>query len=422
MTGTGSSREPRRKPRLDTVRDPLGDPFRAPVAALRRLGAMPVTQFLRTHWQRRPLLLRQALAAALPAIGFERLRALAARDDVESRLVIGSATPGQRWQLRHGPFATRALPSRRRPGWTLLVQGVDRIDSAMARLLAQFRFLPDARLDDVMVSFATDRGGVGPHVDSYDVFLLQASGRRRWRIATRPVGDAAPLQSGQPLKILARFAPDAEWILEPGDLLYLPPGIAHEGTALGESITCSVGLRSPAWQELVEPWYAALADATQLAGRYRDAGLRATARPARLPAALLGAAYRQLAARRPSSAAAAKMLLEWLTEPPRLTVFDAAARHLSAARFAATLARRDLLADLRTRMMYSGRWFAINGQSFDADPASRGCLQRFADLRVLPAGSIAPAAPLAARLRLWYLAGWIHLNDLPSAVRRERRG
>jgi 50S ribosomal protein L16 3-hydroxylase len=130
-----------------------------------------------------------------------------------------------------GPF--KRLPSLQRPRWTVLVQGVDLIDDAAHGLLQRFRFVPDARLDDLMVSFATDGGGVGPHVDSYDVFLLQAAGRRRWRISRQ----REKLRAGAPLKLLANFRATREWVLEPGDMLYLPPGIAHEGVAIGESLT-----------------------------------------------------------------------------------------------------------------------------------------------------------------------------------------
>ncbi|MFN3566120.1 MAG: cupin domain-containing protein, partial [Burkholderiaceae bacterium] len=231
---------------------------------LRALGRLPVDEFMRRYWQKRPLLVRQAIPALRSPVARERLFELAARDDVESRLVTAF---GGRWRLKHGPFAAHSLPSPRRRAWTLLVHGVNVHDEAADALLARFRFLPDARLDDLMASYATDGGGVGPHVDSYDVFLVQAHGRRRWRIGRQRDLRLVP---GLPLKILADFRPTHEWVLEPGDLLYLPPGVAHEGVALGESVTCSIGFRAPAWQELVEPWFAALAERARVDGRYRD--------------------------------------------------------------------------------------------------------------------------------------------------------
>ena len=172
------------------------------------------------------------------------LFALAADDAVESRLVVRD---GDRWSLRHGPFARRALPRLKAPHWTLLVQGADLHLDAAHRLLGDFRFVPDARLDDVMFSFATDGGGVGPHIDSYDVFLLQVAGRRRWRIGR---AKRATLRADTPLKILADFDPTDEWLLDPGDMLYLPPGWGHDGVADGETITASIGFRSAGRESL----------------------------------------------------------------------------------------------------------------------------------------------------------------------------
>ncbi|MGE5338274.1 MAG: cupin domain-containing protein, partial [Gemmatimonadota bacterium] len=209
------------------------------VAPLARLGQLSVAEFMRRYWQRRPVLLRQVLPGLASPVSRERLLALAGSGEVESRLVTSF---NGRWRLRHGPFDATDLPARSRENWTLLVQGVDLHDEAARALLDTFRFLPDARLDDLMASYATDGGGVGPHVDSYDVFLVQAQGRRRWRISRQR--NLAPLP-GLPLKILAKFAPAREWVLQPGDALYLPPGVAHEGVAIGECITCSVGFRAP---------------------------------------------------------------------------------------------------------------------------------------------------------------------------------
>ena len=175
-----------------------------------------------------------------PPLDRERLFELVRREDVESRLIVRR---GRHWSLRDGPFARRALPRLTQRQWTLLVQGVDLVDPGAKRLLSRFRFLPDARLDDLMASYATDGGGVGAHADNYDVFLLQAQGRRRWRISTQR--DLA-LKSGMPLKILARFRPTAQWTLEAGDMLYLPPDHAHEGVAIDACTTYSIGFRAPA--------------------------------------------------------------------------------------------------------------------------------------------------------------------------------
>ncbi len=373
---------------------------------LRALGELPVAEFMRRHWQKRPLLVRAALPARTPPIARERLIALAARDDVESRLVTSF---GGRWRLAHGPFPAGRLPSLRRSGWTLLVQGVNLHDEAAEALLARFRFLPDARLDDLMASYATDGGGVGPHVDSYDVFLVQTHGRRRWRIGRQRDLRLVP---GLPLKILASFRPTHEWVLEPGDLLYLPPGVAHEGVALGESITCSIGFRAPAWQELVEPWFAALAERARIGGRYRDPQLRPTRRPGRLPAPMRTAALQALGRIRPTARDAARALLAHLSEPKAHVAFDRRRRPLGAARFASAARERGVRLDARTRLLYDGTDAAINGECFEcADRRAAALLRALADQRALEGPMLrAPDAPLLERLHDWYVAGWLHLG------------
>ncbi len=371
---------------------------------LKRLGRMPVAEFMRTTWQRRPRLIRNALPALAAPVTRDALFALARRDDVESRLVTCF---GGRWSLGHGPFGARALPSPRRAGWTLLVQGVDLHVPAAEALRERFRFVADARLDDVMVSWASDGGGVGPHVDSYDVFLLQAQGRRRWRISRqRDLG----FVDGLPLRILADFRPTHEWVLEPGDLLYLPPGVAHEGTAVGgDCITCSIGFRAPAFQELLDPWFDVLAERARLGGQYRDPGLEPTAHPARLPAAMIEAAHAALARVRPTHEDSTRALLTLLSEPKPQVSFEAPVQPLSPAAFARRAAQAGLRADPRTRMLYAGNAFAINGELHTAPAAARRLLARLADRRRLPgADCVRLDAALPALLHGWYGAGWLH--------------
>src|SRR5687767_9412173 len=211
------------------------------------LGGLSPRQFMKRHWQRKPLLVRGAVPGLPPVADRNALFALAGRDDVESRLV--EKHDDGRWSLRRGPFARRALPPLARPRWTLLVQGVDLHLDAAHELLQRFRFVPEARLDDLMVSYASDAGGVGPHFDSYDVFLLQAQGRRRWRIGAQK---DLTLRDDVPLKILRHFEPEFDYVLEPGDMLYLPPGYAHDGVAQGECQTYSIGFRAPARGELAQ--------------------------------------------------------------------------------------------------------------------------------------------------------------------------
>ena len=374
----------------------------APV--LTHLGEHTVARFMREAWQRRPLLIRQALPGFRPPVRREQLFELAARDDVESRCV--SAFRG-RWRLAHGPFERGSLPAITRRQWTLLVQGLDLHLPAAHDLLQRFRFVSDARLDDLMASYATDGGGVGPHIDSYDVFLIQAHGRRRWRISRQR--DLA-LVPGLPLKILADFRPSAEYVLEPGDLLYLPPGVAHDGVALGECITLSVGFRAPAWQELAEPWFLQQADRARLAGRYGDPGARPTRHPGVLPAAMIEQAWQRFSRLQPRRSDAIEMLLAQLTEPKAQVIFERPRRPPTLAAFARAAAqgRLRLRVDARSRCLYAGRRFAINGEVCAAaafDPR----LAMLADSRRLDAGSLrgAPAA-LLALLHDWHLAGWLH--------------
>jgi 50S ribosomal protein L16 3-hydroxylase len=376
---------------------------------LSTIGELSVEQFMSRHWQRAPLLVRAALPGFVSPIGPARLFELAARDDVESRLV--SASDG-RWSMRRGPFAR--LPARRRPGWTLLVQGVDLLDDAVHALLQRFRFVPDARLDDLMVSYASDGGGVGAHVDSYDVFLLQAQGTRRWRIA--PPGDGA-LVPDVPLKLLARFRPEQEWLLEPGDMLYLPPGWGHEGTALGECLTCSIGFRAPSRHEFLSAFLAAASDAPGgRDARFGDRGRAPSRRPGELPDDLSRRLRDWALGWRPSSADVDRFVGAFLTEPRPSVWFEVPERALTPTRFG-TIARRDgLRLDRRTRMAWRGAAVFVNGEAVDAPATGRPWLRALADRRALHAAdaSRALAAPaLAAMLHRWYEAGWLHPGATP---------
>jgi 50S ribosomal protein L16 3-hydroxylase len=379
-----------------------------PAATLARLGGMPVAHFLSRYWHRHPLVLRDAISGFGPPIDRERLFALAADAEVESRLVT---VFGGRWRLRQGPIPRRALPALRRPGWTLLVQGVDLHEAPIAALAARFRFLPAARFDDVMVSWASDGGGVGAHVDQYDVFLLQCSGHRRWRVARR--FDAA-LRPGLPLRVLERFVAEEEWLLGPGDMLYLPPGVAHEGTAQGESITISIGFRLPAWQEIAGTWHERQERVAPLEGRLPDRIRAPTRTPARLGSELVDAAARVLVRVAPSRRDARRALLENLSEPKPQVVFDPPVRPLPYRSFRSRALRMGVRLDARTRFLYEGPDFAINGEVLEATPGLRAPLARLANAGCLPAaraGRERPPAPdgLLRKFYDWYCSGWLHL-------------
>jgi 50S ribosomal protein L16 3-hydroxylase len=381
-------------------------PRRRAAATLTRLGKMSVARFLREYWQRRPLLIRGAFADFALPVDRVGLFALAARDDVESRLVAHNRGG---WSLRQGPFHRRALPPLQQSRWTLLVQGLDLVNDDARELLSRFRFVPDARLDDLMASFATDGGGVGPHVDNYDVFLLQAHGRRRWRISRQR---DQRLQPGKPLRLLAEFRPSREWVVEPGDLLYLPPGIAHDGVALGECLTYSIGFRTPTYAELHDPWLAHFAERATLPGRYADVGLRPSRHPGALPASMVRRIHRALSARQPRYADTERFLLEYLSEPKLHVVFGA--RRTSPAAFARAAGRRGVRFDLRSRLLIGRRAIGCNGEAYEVAAPLLPLLRALADHRALSAAQITRAsAPLMALLHEWHDAGWLQLGAAP---------
>jgi 50S ribosomal protein L16 3-hydroxylase len=367
------------------------------------LGGLTPRAFMRRHWQKTPLVARGALRRARALADPQLLRTLAARDGVESRLVLRD---GDAWTLRHGPFGARALPSPRRSAWTLLVQGADLHLEAARALLDRFRFVPDARLDDVMLSYATDGGGVGPHVDSYDVFLLQVRGRRRWRIA--PPKPRAQLRAGVPLRMLARFAPRDEWLLGEGDLLYLPPGWQHDGVADGETITASIGFRAATRAELAAELLMQLVDAPPRAddagARYADPGQAATRTPARIPPALARHARGAAAALLRDRAALDCALGAALSEPKPGVWFAPAAQ--AVARPAA------LRLDRRTRMLYDARHVYVNGEAYRTSGRDAALVRHLADRRALTARDVARLSPEArALVDEWQVAGWLHVAD-----------
>lgn len=373
------------------------------------LGGLTAARFMRRHWQKQPLLVRQAWPAGAPPLPLARaeLFALAAREDVESRLVEQRAGPqGTVWHLRHGPLPRRALPPLQRPRWTLLVQGLDLHLPAAHELLHRFAFIPHARLDDLMVSWASDGGGVGPHLDSYDVFLIQLQGRRRWRIGR--VRDAACVD-GVPLKILRRFEPEQEWVLEPGDMLYLPPRWGHDGIADGPCMTASVGFRAPARGELARELLLRLADGVPEDGTlYTDPKQPASAEPGRVPPALAGFAARALARALQAPDALPCALGEWLTEPKPQVWFDAGGA-AAGAPGGVGAGRPGVRLDARTRMLYDARHVFVNGESWRAAGRDARVLHRLADRRHIDAADRARlGAGAQTVLGEWLAAGWLH--------------
>jgi 50S ribosomal protein L16 3-hydroxylase len=243
---------------------------------LQILGGISARDFLRDYWQKKPLLIRQAIPSFESPLSPDELAGLSLEEEVESRLVVEHGDSP--WELRRGPFSEDTYQNLPERDWTLLVQAVDQLVPEVAELIEHFRFLPNWRIDDVMVSFAAPGGGVGPHFDNYDVFLLQAHGQRRWRLGQMCDGDTPVLQHAD-LRILADFQGTDEWILEPGDMLYLPPGLAHFGTAEDACMTYSLGFRAPSAAEVLTHFTDFLAQFLPNEERYSDADLVPTDDP-----------------------------------------------------------------------------------------------------------------------------------------------
>ncbi len=372
---------------------------------LQLLGGLSPATFMRRHWQKKPLVIRQAIPGFTAPLDRAELFDLAAQDDVQSRLVIQTPdTPAKPWRLKQGPFGRKNLPALKQPGWTLLVQGVDLHDARVRALRDQFRFVPDARLDDVMVSYASDGGGVGPHFDSYDVFLLQAHGQRRWRIGRQKKLD---LQPGMPLKILSDFEPEEEFVLDAGDMLYLPPRYAHDGIAQGECMTYSIGFRSPAAGELAQEILQRLAEqACDEVGDqlYRDPNQVAQEQCARIPAGMVEFAREALEKSLRDPLALNRALGEYLSEPKAQVWFEGSQ--------SADDAGRGVRLDRRTQMLYDEAHIFINGESFLAKGRDAALMRVLADQQRL-SESMLKQLSVGARdlLAQWIEDGWLQSEE-----------
>jgi 50S ribosomal protein L16 3-hydroxylase len=360
------------------------------------LGAMSPDEFMAKHWQRKPAVIRGAVADAQAIMSRQDLFALAEQPDVESRVIVGQ---GEQWVMRSGPFKRRSLPPIARSNWTMLVQGVEALNSRAYALMQQFRFLPDARLDDVMVSWASDGGGVGPHFDSYDVFLLQLHGSRRWQIGRQ---SDLSLKPNMPVKILADFKPEQTVLLEPGDMLYLPPNWAHDGVAVGANcMTLSVGFKAPARAGLAGEVLLRMSEMYEDQRLYTDKGAQPTSEPGEMPPALLAFAQDAVARLLKEPKALACALGEVMTEPKPNVYFEAAdtawdgvcALHLSP----------------KSRMLYDNHHVFINGDSFKASGLDKKLIKKLTNNKSLTTANI-QALGVDARglVSEWYEAGWLY--------------
>lgn len=368
------------------------------------LGGNAPAAFMRRYWQKQPLLIRGAVPGFAGLFTRDELFALAGRDDVESRLIVRGRG---RWTLDHGPFRRsqfRALPAR---GWTLLVQGANLHSNEADALLRRFAFAPYARLDDLMVSYAAPGGGVGPHFDSYDVFLLQGQGRRRWQYGCQ---DDLALKPGLPVKILRKFVPQHDAVLAPGDMLYLPPSHAHDGVAVDACTTCSIGFRAASFEEIGQAFLDYLRDELAFDGRYADPELKPTAEPARLGKPMVRRVERALREIRWDTATTARFLGSFLSEPKPHVAFERPARPLSRVAFAKAIAKRGIALDLRTQWLYDDVAIYLNGDASDWPEGDRDALAALANDRTLGAAAAA-SLPAASREFIYdgYSHGFLHV-------------
>src|SRR5882672_1625694 len=319
-------------------------------------GEIDAAAFMRRHWQREPLLIRGAFPRFADPLSPREVLALAASADAISRLV---RRRGSSWSVEHGPFPPSRFKQLPRRDWTVLVQDTNHFSRGADELLAQFDFIPHARIDDVMVSYAAPGGSVGPHVDSYDVFLLQGHGRRRWQISSQKDHAFVP---GLELKVLERFVPEQEWVLESGDMLYLPPGVAHHGVAESECLTWSIGFRAPTDAELVAAFLDFLRDRLEPPGQYRDPGETPARHPAEIPPRLVAHARRAMDAIRWTPQLVTEFTGGFLSDPKSHVFFSPPRRPLTRAQFEKRAARQGLALDPRSRLLFSGTIFFLNGE------------------------------------------------------------
>jgi 50S ribosomal protein L16 3-hydroxylase len=358
------------------------------------------------YWQKKPLLIRDACPHFTDGLSRERLIALACSDEVESRLVVRERA---RFSVAHGPFSRSDFRRLSSSGWTLLVQGVNRVDTEIDLLLRRFAFVPYARLDDVMVSYATPGGGVGPHFDSYDVFLLQRRGRRRWRYGKQRDLTLVPEIE---VKILRSFSPRHDAVLADGDMLYLPPHIAHEGTAVDTCVTYSIGFRAPTYAEIAQAFVDFLRDDLRLPkGQYADPDARPSRTPARIDPSMLQRVAAALTQIRWNARDVGRFLGCFLSEPKPIVRFSPPGAAMGKSTFAAKSASRGLALDRATQLLYDGVSFYINGEAVTFRGAGTAMLRQLANRRALSAREChSLGAPLAALLYQWYRYGFVHLS------------
>jgi 50S ribosomal protein L16 3-hydroxylase len=364
------------------------------------LGGLGIEAFLRDYWQKKPLLIRGALPNFTGLLTPQQLTALACTEDAQARLVTQRRG---RFELQQPPFTAKDFKGLSKAQWTVLVQGVNHHLPSAAELLKQFNFIPHARLDDLMVSYAPCGGGVGPHFDSYDVFLLQGMGHRRWQISTQ--ADRTLIEDA-PLRILKDFRVEQEWVLAPGDMLYLPPHCAHNGIAEDDCMTYSIGFRTPAYQELAEQFLVYLQDRICVEGMYADPDLKTQKHPSEISPDMLKQVEKAIKQVRWDTDDIANFLGCYLSEPKPHIYFDAPGHPLGLAKFSKEIQNKGVALSLKSQTLCHVNTIFMNGEATHAADQDYELLRELADNRALPALKTC-STELIALLYQWYQDGYL---------------
>ena len=336
-----------------------------------------------------------------PHVDFSVLSELAQREDAESRLIEFKR---DRWHLERGPFRASRFRQLAETDWTLLVQGVNHHLPHIDELLWRFNFIPYARLDDLMISYAPPGGTVGPHFDAYDVFLLQVGGKKRWQISAQHDDDFI---EDAPIRVLKDFRMEEEFVLEHGDMLYLPPHYAHHGVALEPGMTYSIGFRAPPAQELATQFLVYLQDRMCVDGVYADPDLKLQADPARISEEMIEQVSGLLSRIRWDKDTVCDFLGHYLTEPKAHVFYDAPEEELDEDEFAEALAAQGLALDRKSQILFCDACVYCNGEKLAADAGDFGHWRQFANQRKLAPGEY--PADMLASLYDGYLSGYWHL-------------
>ena len=377
--------------------------------ALTLLGGISAEEFLKEYWHKKPLLVRNAIPGFSGLLSPDELAGLACEEDAQSRLISFN---GKKWKIEQGPFNEDHFSQLPERDWTLLVQELNHHLQEAADLLQQFNFIPHARLDDLMVSYAPDGGGVGPHFDSYDVFLLQGLGQRLWRISEQ---EDLSLVEGAPLRILKNFNIEQEWLLSPGDMLYLPPHVAHWGIAVGDCMTYSIGFRAPSAQEFGSEFLHYLQEHKALEGQYRDPDLCLQDSPGEIEQAMIAKVHDMLEGLKWDVKDVADFLGRYLTEPKLHIVFDVPFEKLTLNDFKNNIAQSGVRLALKSQMMFTDTAIYLNGESIKTRPEDFALFKQLVNSRGLSASDCSLVLDkhqyLVELFYIWYEGGYLMVAE-----------